>query len=139
MTKDIRWIQRLGNLERAHQQFALFLAQERLNKLEEQGLIQSFEYTHELAWKTMKDFLIHRGVSDLFGSKDTTKAAFGLGLIGDGAAWMRMIQSRNMTSHTYNEATALEIIRLIRAEYAPAFEGLIQTLAGHRSQQQGLD
>jgi len=110
--KDIRWIQRFNNFSKAFAQLkdGVELAKKRkLSKLEEQGLIQSFEYTHEMAWNTMKDFLEERGVQNLYGSKDTTREAFKAELIKNGEIWMDMIKSRNLTSHTYNEETALAI------------------------------
>ncbi len=83
--------------------------QRKLSRLEEQGLIQAFEYTHEMAWNTLKDFLEERGVKGIYGSKDATREAFKSGLIEHGEAWMDMIKSRNLTSHTYNEEIATEI------------------------------
>jgi nucleotidyltransferase substrate binding protein (TIGR01987 family) len=104
---------------------AVELAQKRpLSKLEEQGLIQAFEYTHEPAWNTVKDFLEDRGVQNLYGSRDTTREAFKTGLIGNGEAWMNMIQSRNLTSHTYDEGIAAEIVSAIRATYFAEFKAL---------------
>ncbi len=101
------------------------LAQERpLSKLEEQGLIQAFEFTHELAWNTLKDFLEERGVQNLYGSRDATREAFKSGLIENGQVWMNMIQSRNLTSHTYEESTAAEIASSIRKIYFIEFETL---------------
>ena len=101
------------------------LAQERpLSKLEEQGLIQAFEFTHELAWNTLKDFLEKRSVQNLYGSRDTTREAFKTGLIQNGQAWMDMIRSRNLTSHTYDEDTAAEIVSAIRTAYFAEFEAL---------------
>jgi nucleotidyltransferase substrate binding protein (TIGR01987 family) len=90
--------------------------------LEQQGLIQAFEFTHELAWKTLKDFLESRGTSQLYGSKDTTREAFAKGLIEEGEQWMAMIQSRNRTSHTYNEETADEIAKVILSSYVAEFQ-----------------
>ena len=111
---DIRWKQRFQNYCRALDQLTRFLDRDELNELEEQGLIQSFEYNHELAWNTLKDFLEERGVENLYGSKDTSREAFKAGLLGDreedGKIWMKMIDSRNLTSHTYNKETAQEII-----------------------------
>lgn len=130
--RDIRWIQRAKHFDRA---FALLeeavdLARRRqLSKLEAQGLIQGFEYTHELAWNTLKDFLEDRGVRDLYGSKDATRAAFRVGLIENGETWMAMIQSRNMTSHTYNEATADRVVAAILEQYFAEFQALRTTLA----------
>jgi len=110
--QDIRWIQRFNHFSKAFAQLkeGVELAKRRkLSKLEEQGLIQTFEYTHEMAWNTLKDFLEERGVRDMYGSKDATREAFKSGLIEHGEVWMDMIKSRNLTSHTYNEETALAI------------------------------
>jgi nucleotidyltransferase substrate binding protein (TIGR01987 family) len=125
--QDIRWIQRFNHFIKALSQLkeAVVLSQERpLSKLEEQGLIQAFEFTHELAWNTLKDFLEERGVQNLYGSRDTTREAFKTGLIKNGEAWMNMIQSRNLTSHTYDEATAAAIVSLIRSIYFIEFDAL---------------
>ncbi len=119
--KDIRWIQRFSNYNKALEQLTKFIKKDELNELEEQGLIQSFEYTHELAWNTLKDFLEHRGNKDMYGSKDVTRKAFKLNLIEDGDVWMDMIQSRNQTSHTYNEETAEEISKAILNSYYQEF------------------
>ena len=123
-TQDVRWTQRFNNFSKAFAQLteAVELSkQRRLSKLEEQGLIQAFEYTHELAWNTLKDFLGERGVQDLYGSRDTTREAFRVGLIEHGEVWMDMIRSRNLTSHTYNEATAREIVSAIIRSYFDEF------------------
>lgn len=118
--QDIRWIQRSQSFIKALMQLqdAVTLSKSRpLSKLEEQGIIQAFEYTHELAWKTLKDFLEEKGNNSLFGSKDVTRAAFKLGIIEDGETWMEMIKSRNQTSHTYNEEVAAQIVNDIINHY----------------------
>ncbi len=122
---DIRWIQRLAHFAKALTQLreAVTLAATRaLSNLEEQGMIQAFEFTHELAWNTLKDFLEDRGVQGLYGSKDVTRAAFKAGLISNGQSWMDMISSRNLTSHTYDEATAARIVSAIRTTYFAELE-----------------
>lgn len=128
---DIRWIQRFDNFKKALAQLnrAVKLSEQRkLSELEEQGLIQSFEYTHELAWKTLKDFLNYKGNNEIYGSKDATKEAFTYGLISNGDIWMQMIQSRNKTSHTYNQETAIEISSAILVDYFDCFNALEYTL-----------
>jgi nucleotidyltransferase substrate binding protein (TIGR01987 family) len=123
--QDIRWMQRFNNFGKAFSQLeeAVGLARQRkLTRLEEQGLIQAFEYTHELAWNTLKDFLENRGVRNLYGSKDTTREAFRTGLVENGEAWMDMITSRNLTSHTYDEPTAANIAAAILGRYFAEFE-----------------
>ena len=118
-TQDVRWIQRFDNFNHAFAQLsdAVKLTKEReLSQLEKQGLIQAFEYTHELAWNVLKDFLDSRGVKSI-GSKDATREAFKADLIKNGDVWMEMIKSRNQTSHTYNESVAEEIFTNILNSY----------------------
>ena len=125
--QDIRWMQRFNNYKKALKQLqdAVDLMEERaLSILEKQGFIQAFEYTHELAWKTLKDFLENRGNTDIYGSRDATRKAFALGLVDDGEIWMHMIKSRNLTSHTYDENTADEIIGIVKDVYYVQFEKL---------------
>ncbi|POB12272.1 nucleotidyltransferase [Sulfobacillus sp. hq2] len=135
---DVRWIQRLMHFSQALAQLrdANALAQSRaLSKLEEQGMIQAFEFTHELAWKVLKDFLESRGVQNLYGSRDVTRAAFQTGLITDGDTWMAMIESRNLTSHTYDEDTAQRILKSIRQDYVPQFETLERRMESLRMEE----
>ena len=120
-------MQRFNHFDKAFSQLkeAVELAQQRpLSKLEEQGLIQAFEFTHELAWNTLKDFLENRGVRNLYGSKDATREAFKTGLIENGEIWMDMINSRNLTSHTYDETTASQIVSAIRNIYFAELDAL---------------
>ncbi len=108
---DIRWTQRFSNFNQALSQLesAVELARKReLTELEKQGLIQAFEFTHELAWNVIKDYFIHQGNHQITGSRDAIRTAFNVGLIEDGEAWMETIKSRNKSSHTYNEETANE-------------------------------
>jgi nucleotidyltransferase substrate binding protein (TIGR01987 family) len=135
---DIRWRQRLQSLRKAFGQLskAAGVASERgLSELERQGLIQAFEFTHELAWNTLKDFLESRGAANLYGSKDATREAFAKGLIDNGEAWMDMIQSRNQTTHSYNEETAKRIAELILSKYVPEFEKFLQKFSEFESQE----
>ena len=124
---DIRWRQRSSNYRRALARLgeAVELSGQRsLSDLERQGLIQAFEFTHELSWKTLKDFLASRGIEELYGSRDTTREAFAQGLITDGEAWMEMIRHRNLSTHTYDEATVQEIVTAVVSRYIVAFQEL---------------
>lgn len=124
-TPDIRWRQRFQSYQKAFVQLsaAAALAKTRpLSELEQQGLIQAFEFTHELAWNVLKDYLTEQGVAGIIGSKGATRRAFENGLISDGDDWMAMIAARNRTSHTYNQKTAHEIVSAILASFVPAFE-----------------
>lgn len=137
--QDIRWIQRFNHFNKALSQLreAVTLAQQRpLSRLEEQGLIQAFEYTHELAWNTLKDFLEERGALNLFGSKDTTREAFKNGLVENGDVWMDMIKNRNLTTHTYNEAVAAQIRSAILDSYFGEFDKLYMTLSRLKDEEQ---
>lgn len=124
---DIRWIQRFDNFKRAFARLAQAAAlakQRELSELEEQGVIQAFEFTHELAWNTLKDFLEARGTAvKIYGSRDATREAFAADMIENGEAWMKMIEHRNETSHTYNEEIANAIVEAILTRYVTEFEG----------------
>lgn len=132
ISNDIRWKQRFQNFTKALSRLsaAVELATEReLTDLEEQGLIQAFEFTHELAWKTLKDYLTYKGVTQsIIGSRDATRLAFENGLIRNSEVWMEMIQSRNASSHTYNEETADEVVALVLNSYYAEFDQLKQRL-----------
>ncbi|MBU0674254.1 MAG: nucleotidyltransferase substrate binding protein [Proteobacteria bacterium] len=124
MTTDIRWIQRLSNYSKAliRLKEALELDSARpLSDLEKQGLIQAFEFTHELAWNTIKDFYEFQGESGLQGSRDVARLAFRRGLIASGEIWMDMIKSRNRSSHTYDEKIAESIVNDVRSRYIQEF------------------
>lgn len=135
-TNDKRWQQRFNNFVKAFHklQEAVLKAEEYLKtdnqkikdddfleNIIKEGLIQRFEYTHELAWNVMKDFFKEAGNTNIFGSKDATREAFAAGLIINGEIWMDMIISRNKTSHTYNEDTAEDIFFRIVQQYYPEF------------------
>ena len=126
--QEIRWEQRFSNYQKALAQMKGFIEQPRLNPREEQGLVKAFEYTYELAWNTLKDFLEYQGVGEIVGARDAFRSAFAEGIVEDGHVWMRMIESRNKTSHTYNEETAKEIVESVRSEFYPAFCGLEKKL-----------
>ena len=124
MNEDIRWKQRFSNYKKALSQLTKFIDKGDLNELEKQGLIQAFEYTHELVWNLLKDYLQDQGVQNITGSKDSVRAAFKVGLIEDGESWMDMIKDRNQTVHTYNEATAEAIITNIETRFFALFVAL---------------
>ncbi len=120
--KDIRWQQRFNNYLKALSQLEKFYDKgEELNKMEEQGMIKTFEYTYELAWNTIKDFYENQGEAGIQGSRDAFNLAFQRGLISDGETWMQMLKDRNRTSHTYNEETADEISESILTLYFNEF------------------
>ena len=136
--QDIRWLQRFSNYKKALRKLedsvdyvTNHITKESLDTGEEfgliqidlikQGLIQSFEFTHELAWNVIKDYVHYQGNQSVRGSRDATREGFSMGLIEDGDVWMEMIRSRNQTSHTYDEETADEIFNKIINDYLDAF------------------
>lgn len=125
---DIRWKQRFTNYQKALRQLNKFLEEKNLNELEEQGLIQAFEYTYELAWNVIKDYFSYQGTNEITGSRDAFRIAFNRGLIDNGAVWMNMIESRIKSSHTYNEEVAKEILIAIKTKYIEEFIKLEKTL-----------
>ena len=131
MEQDIRWKQRFSNYKKALGQLRRIIEHGTLNEFEQQGLIQAFEYTYELAWNVMKDYFTYvQAAENILGSRDAIQIAFNRGLITDGKIWMEMIESRIKSSHTYNEATAQEIADKIVGKYFVLFEALQQKMEG---------
>ncbi len=126
--KDIRWIQRFNNYRKALEKFnqAVDIISnkmewgEEIDDLLEEGLIQRFEYTHELAWKVMKDYAQYQGHTNIQGSRDAFRKAFEMGII-ENEAWMESINDRNLTSHNYDDETVAEILKAIIDTYALLF------------------
>ena len=125
---DIRWLQRFSNYQKALAKLrkAVELFQKETNysvdvdELLTEGLIQRFEYTHELAWSVMKDYLEYQGYTDIGGSRDAIRKALAANLIDD-AKWMETIKDRNLTSHNYDEETAARIYENIVDVYFSMF------------------
>lgn len=150
MGQGIRWEQRFSNYQKALEQLEEFIEKGNLSKLEKQGLIKAFEYTYELAWNTMKDFLEDRGQTGIYGSRDVIRKAFRFDLIRDGKNWMEMIKDRNRTSHSYDEDIANSIAERISTVYYMLFENLKSEMLGkistgdllaknHKNSDAGLD
>ena len=124
MEEDIRWKQRFQNYKKALATVkgAVELASSReLSDLEKQGLIKGFEFTFELAWNLIKDYLEEQGITDIIGSKGAVRHAFNKGLVKDGQVCMDMIEARNISSHTYDEETAKKLIERITAIFYGEF------------------
>ena len=137
--KDIRWKQRFSNFSKALSQLEKFIEKgEDLNDMEEQGMIKAFEYNFELSWNLIKDYYEYQGEAEIQGSRDAFRLAFKRGLIEDGEAWMKMVESRIKTVHTYNEETANEIAADIKYVYFDLFKELHQKMLKILAQQGDL-
>ena len=118
MSEETRWKQRLRNFEASLNLLEMALDIAEPDLVQRAGLIQFYEMAFELSWKTLKDFLEAKGFLELRGPRDVLKLAFNEGLIDDGHLWMKALEDRNLTSHTYDENTAQQIEVLIRNYYA---------------------
>lgn len=144
-SKDIRWQQRFENYLKALGKLEMSIAfiqdaanskkdysndksgndqSDILDDLIKQGLIQSFEFTHELGWNVIKDYAAYQGNPEIRGSRDAVRIGFAMNLIEKPEVWMEMIVSRNKTSHTYDADTAEEIFTRIIRDFFPAFIAL---------------
>lgn len=120
MEQDIRWKQRFSNYDKAFGQLSQAIEQYGINPLDiiKEGIIQRFEFTHELAWKVMKDYLEYEVFQNISGSRSATKEAFNKGILEQGQIWMDMIDSRNKTVHAYEEAILnSEFIKISQSYY----------------------
>lgn len=140
MSNDIRWEQRFVNFNRAFTKLnaAIQLSdRESLSELEVEGLIQRFEYTYELSWKTLQDLIKIKGYIGISGPGAVLSQAFELGLIDNPEGWRRLKKSRELTSHTYDSETAKEIFEDIKSEYVNLFKFLQIKLEQERTGQTG--
>ena len=87
------------------------------------GAIQRFEFCTELAWKTMREYLLDQGYTNINSPKEVIKQAFAFGMIEDSKVWLELLNDRNLTSHVYDEATARAIFDRIESQYLPLFDG----------------
>ena len=136
-TTDIRWRQRLDNYRKAYKKLAI--AAEKvgcmpnidtdidMKELLNEGLIQRFEYTHELAWNLMKDYETYQGYNDIRGSRDAIKKALAIGLVNN-PLWLETIIDRNRASHNYDESAANEIQHQVIHKYLPLFTDFLNVM-----------
>jgi len=123
--KIIRWQQRFQNLEKAFKQLERGLAIENPSDIEQQGIIKSFEFSFELSWKTLKDYLEAQGVTCQF-PREVLKKGFQHQIIIKGDLWLDMLGKRNLLAHTYDETLAMEAYRLIKDDFSPELRKLVQ-------------
>lgn len=135
--RDIRWQQRFDNFDRALALLrdALARGPGALNQLEKEGVVQRLEYTLELAWKTVKDYLEDSGlVLTAVTPRQVVKDAFAARILEDGQAWIDMIDHRNLLLHTYDPANFEEAVEAIHGRYLAALGQVHALLARRRAQ-----
>lgn len=130
MNNEDRWQQRFQNFDRAFKQFSqIALADlDKLSDLEKEGYVQRFEYTFELAWKTLKDYLLENG-QDLSSPKEIIRQAFQNEIIVEGEVWMEALKKRNLTSHTYDDVVLNKTITFLKDEFYTVLAKLHSRLA----------
>jgi nucleotidyltransferase substrate binding protein (TIGR01987 family) len=124
-----RWRQRLENFRLALGELSEACAQQRYSKLERAGLVQTFEFTFELAWKSLKDLLYYQGF-EVRTPREALRQAFAAALLDEeGAeALLDALDKRNLLAHTYRETLAKEAENLIKQRYHPALRRLLHIL-----------
>lgn len=131
--QDIRWLQRFENYRKALKKLeeAILIIEENRESanldLLKEGLIQRFEFTHELAWKVMKDYLEYQGYDEIRGSRDTFRKSLLIGIIRE-PLWINSIQTRNLTSHTYDDEITKETLQVIISDYYPLMKEFENTM-----------
>ena len=123
---DIRWKQRFDNLQRAYQRLRWALEihqQDPDNDLIRMAVIKAYEFTFELSWKTLKDFLAYNGI-DAKLPREVLKQAFATGLVIDGQLWIDMLEERNLMAHTYDDARARIAVDQIQERYLGGLQQL---------------
>ncbi len=137
--QEIRWVQRLdsfrkafGRMNEAVKSVSIYSVKTIESELLLDALIQRYEFTHELAWKLMKDYLEYMGISGIVGSRDAIRYALQNGLIDDDR-WMDTIADRNITSHNYNQEVANEVANRIISVYKSLFDEFLQVMSEKES------
>lgn len=125
--KEIRWKQRFTNLKRAFTLLWEAAEKQQKNRLEQEGMVQRFEYTFELCWKTLKDYLESQGVLCSF-PRDVIKEAVQTNMLDHGELWLEMLDGRNFLSHTYDESHFNMVIEKIQEAYVPEIKKLVAIL-----------
>ena len=123
---DIRWKQRFDNLQRAYQRLRWALEihqQDPDNDLIRMAVIKAYEFTFELSWKTLKDFLAYNGI-DAKLPREVLKQAFATGLVSDGQLWIDMLEERNLMAHTYDDTRARIAVDQIQERYLGGLQQL---------------
>lgn len=128
--KDIRWKQRFNNFKKALGQLEEGVAMNSQDRLAQEGLIQRFEYTFELAWKCLQDLLQERGLVEVRGPKPVLQQAFQDGLLQDGVLWMEMLRARNEASHLYDEDVFVDIFEKTKTKFLKPLQELEKKLSG---------
>ena len=126
-----RWEQRLDSYHKALARLAEIVGASKkraLHEFERDGLVQRFEFTHELSWKLMKAYAEYQGFDGIGGSRDATRKAFEMSLISDGQSWMDMIKSRNETSHNYDGSMADDVVDSIINRFYPLLADFYQKM-----------
>ena len=126
-----RWEQRLDSYHKALARLAEIVGASKkraLNEFERDGLVQRFEFTHELSWKLMKAYAEYQGFDGIGGSRDATRKAFEMSLISDGQSWMDRIKSRNETSHNYDGSMADDVVDSIINRFYPLLAEFYQKM-----------
>lgn len=129
MEYKIRWKERFQNFSRAFNLLNSVLEEndiDDLSNLEQEGLIQRFEYTYELAWKTLKDYLEYNGslnISEIT-ARNIFKEAYSSGIIKNENIFIDMMLSRNLLSHTYDFNKFKDILIKVKKDYLPVLSDL---------------
>ena len=126
---DIRWIQRFDNFKKMMVDFEEELSHDDYSKLEMAGIIQLFNLSFDLAWKTLKDLLAYEG-HEVNSPRSAIKQAFASGLIVEGEKWLELLEKRNELVHAYDKEMATQAVAIIKADYAPLFIALKDRLQG---------
>lgn len=134
MTQDIRWKQRFENLEKAFERFKEALDAEKIepkNHLYQIAVIGAYQFTFELSWKTLKDYLKYNGV-DVSLPREVIKQSFHHHLIADGMLWIEMLEERNIMAYVYQEVAAQKALENIKNKYLSAILELYNFLDSKR-------
>ena len=127
VSQEIRWKLRFDSLKKAFSRLESACVQEKYNELELAGLVQTFQFTFELCWKTLKDLMTFEGY-EVNSPRETIRKAFELSLIDDAEPWFNALENRNILTHVYNEAMAEQARNCIKNIFEPMLRECVNSL-----------
>lgn len=124
-----RWKERKEDLKNAVTRLQEALNEENVTDIVIDGVLHRFEFSFELAWKTMKDYLEYMGIIEKIGSpREIIKSAFKAELIEDGEGWIELMLARNTLSHLYSEEESRKIYDKIKEKYITMLKELTEKI-----------
>lgn len=121
-----KWIESYETFKKAYAKLKDFVETDNGSEKDRSAIINAFQYTFELWWKTLQKYMQEKQLLEELGPAATIRSAFHYQFINDGDSFMTMLKDRNLITHTYKEDVASDIYTNIKDRYVILLEEFIQ-------------